>query len=259
LMPGGARDFRARLREVARARGHAPRGEIPADGTVALGEIWPAARRNGCWLASPGWPAGYPGPARLPAGEAWAFDVESLGRTPKPLIVVGFAHLSGAGVAFEQYVAAHPEEEPAALEAAYARLVAAPALISYNGLTFDLAILRDRLRRWRLPYEAPRRHFDLLRLVRRHYRERLGMPACGLAEAERYILGLERPADIQSSQVPTLYETAVKLGDARPLRAVLQHNLYDLAATALLYEKMAREAPAAFAADEPPPESQSLF
>ena len=71
------------------------------------------------------------------------------------------------------------------------------------------------------------------------------MPACGLADAEQYVLGVRRPADIHSSQVPELYERFVKVGDARPLEPVLRHNLYDLAATVLLSIKIHNDIPGA--------------
>ncbi len=245
-----ARDFRAKLREIARARArgdHPPKHEPPADSVVAVGQLWPASRGEGFWRCRPEWPEGYPPPEIPPTfiGTSAAFDVESLGRTPKPLFLVGFGRISADGVAFEQYLAGHPDEEGAVLEATARALAEADVLLSYNGRTFDLPIIRDRLRWWRLPYAEPRRHVDLLWLVRKHYKERLSMPACGLTDAEQYVLGVRRPADIHSSQVPELYERFVKVGDARPLEPVLRHNLYDLAATALLYLRISREIPEA--------------
>jgi uncharacterized protein YprB with RNaseH-like and TPR domain len=261
-----ARDFRAKLREIARARarGDVPqRPEPPADSVVALEQLWPAAREEGFWRCRPKWPKGYPSPEVPPTftAKCAAFDVESLGRTPKPLFLVGFGRISPAGVAFEQYLAGHPDEEGAVLQAAARALAEADVLLSYNGRTFDLPIIRDRLRWWRLPYEEPRRHVDLLWLVRRHYKEELSMPACGLADAEQYVLGVQRPADIQSSQVPELYERFVKVGDARPLEPILRHNLYDLAATSLLYLKMSNEIPETLAppGDEDMIETGDLF
>ncbi|HUV87273.1 MAG TPA: ribonuclease H-like domain-containing protein [bacterium] len=238
-----ARDFRAKLREIARARARGespPRPQPPADNVVALEQLWPASRAEGFWRCRPEWPKGYPPPEIPPTfiGTFAAFDVESLGRTPKPLFLVGFGRMSADGVAFEQYLAGHPDEEGAVLQATARALADADVLLSYNGRTFDLPIIRDRLRWWRLPYEEPRRHVDLLWLVRKYYKERCDMPACGLAEAERYVLGVQRPADIYSSQVPELYERYVKIGDARPLEPVLRHNLYDVAATLLLSLKM---------------------
>jgi len=261
-----ARDFRARLREIARARSRgenpaAPRP--PADNVAALGDVWPAEREEGLWLCRPAWPGEYPPPHVPPAlpGTFAAFDVESLGRTPKPLFLVGFGFVSPEGVAFEQYLAGHPDEEGAVLQATARALADADVLLSYNGRTFDLPIIRDRLRWWRLPYEEPRRHVDLLWLVRRHYKEACTMPACGLAEAERYVLGVERPPDVDSSQVPELYERFLKVGDARPLEPVLRHNLYDLAATMLLYLKMRKEIPEALTppGDEDSAETGDLF
>ncbi len=261
-----ARDFRAKLREIARARarGETPeRPQPPADNVVALEELWPVTRAEGFWRCRPVWPDGYP-PPEIPSAvvdNVAAFDVESLGRTPKPLFLVGFGYLSADGVSFEQYLAGHPDEEGAVLEAAARTLAAADVLLSYNGRTFDLPILRDRLRWWRLPYDEPRRHVDLLWLVRRHYKEACAMPACGLADAERYVLGVQRPPDVDSSQVPELYERFVKVGDARPLEPVLRHNLYDLAATLLLYLKMEKEVPETLAppGDEDIIETDDLF
>jgi len=256
---GGKRDFRAKLREIARARARGdalPSPGPPADSVVSVEGVWPAAREGGLWLGRPAWPEGYPLPeVPLPVTQPCAaVDVESLGRTPKPLFLVGFGYLSAEGVAFEQYLAGHPEEEGAVLQAAARALADADVLLSYNGRTFDLPIIRDRLRWWRLPYEEPRRHLDLLWAVRKHYKEACDMPACGLAEAERYLLGLARPPDISSAQVPELYERFVKVGDARPLEPVLRHNLYDLAATLLLYLKMKNEIPGALT---PPGEEET--
>jgi uncharacterized protein YprB with RNaseH-like and TPR domain len=261
-----ARDFRAKLREIARARarGESPAApRPPADSVAGLGDVWPAERGEGLWLCRPAWPEGYPEPYVPPtlAYTLAAFDVESLGRTPKPLFLVGLGFLSADGATFEQYLAGHPAEEGAVLAASADALGRAETILSYNGRTFDLPIIRDRLRWWRLPYEEPRRHVDLLWLVRRHYREACTMPACGLADAERYILGVERPSDVDSAQVPELYERFLKIGDARPLEPVLRHNLYDLAATLLLYLKMEKEIPEAL---EPPgtediPETGDLF
>ncbi len=257
---GDARDFRARLRALARARARGekiPAPAPPSDSVIPFENVWPARRGDGLWVCEPRWPRGYPAPHAVAAsGGAVAFDVESLGRTPKPLFLVGLARLDAGGVRLEQYVAGHPDEEGAVLREAAAALAGAATLLSYNGRTFDVPIIRDRLRYWRMPFEKPRHHEDLLGLVRRHYRDERHMPACGLAEAERYVLGVQRPPDIPSSQVPELYERFVKVGDARALEPVLRHNLYDLAATTLLYLKILGEIPAAFedaAAAEPEP------
>jgi len=243
--------FRARLRALAAklARGERPAlSGAPAPQAASLPDVWPARRGDGFWLAAPPWPDGYPAPDELSlrtVGAATALDAESLGRTPKPLCVVGLAHITAAGVALEQYVAAHTDEEGAVVARAAALLNDPPLLVTYNGLTFDLPLLRDRAAYWRLAAPpAPRRHLNLLRVVRAGYKRRLNMPRCALADAERYILGLARPADISSAQVPELYERAVRAGDARPLVPLLRHNLYDLAGLTLLYLKIARDDPA---------------
>ena len=262
-------NLRARLRALARApkRGNedgvpSPRPEAPR---VTLADVWPSAREaGGFWLATPPWPAGYPRPdaaalERVPA--ATAVDVESLGRTPKPLILVGMASVAADGVTFTQFIATHPDEEEAVLRQTLAAARAAPLLISYNGSSFDLPVLRTRLTYWRLAAGALPPHVDLLPLVRRRYKKELGMPGCGLGDAERWLAGLARPDDIPSARVPELYVRALQAGDPRPLVPILKHNLYDLAGTALVYLRAATEHPAAFAPQAPPAanEDAALF
>lgn len=244
-------DVRARLRALARRLALGARlteARPPADTAVALNEVWPARREREFWLGTPTWPEGYPAPGALrpETPRATILDVESLGRTPKPVCAVGFADVTDEGVAFRQFIAAHPVEEQAVIAAAVAAVNGAPLLVTYNGLTFDLPVLRDRAAYWRQPAPTPRCHVDLLPLVRRYYRRKTNMPACGLAEAERFLLGVARPDDIRSADVPDLYERGIQIGDARPLFSILRHNLYDLAAMTLLYLKIVNERPTAF-------------
>ena len=93
------------------------------------------------------------------------------------------------------------------------------AVVTYNGRSFDVPVLESRMTMSRvLSPCGPMAHFDLLHSVRRLYGHR--MPGCRLAEAERRLLGIDRPDDIPGSLIPAIYHDYLVAGRASPLRGV---------------------------------------
>lgn len=257
-----ARSFRARLRAIAasQARGEAAatppiRGAAP----VAPADVWPAGWAEGFWDCHPAWPDGYPLPPRPLDPGVVVLDVESMGRSSKPVFLIGLAGTADGSVKLRQLLAAHPEQEEAVLREAGRVLASARTLITYNGSSFDLPLLRERWAGWMVPAPPLPFHVDLLAVVRRRYRTPRGMSSCQLARAEEFILGVARPEDMASSEVPALYERAILAGDARPLVPILRHNAYDLAATTLIYQEVAAQFPQDLQAPRPRVQGEDLF
>ena len=100
--------------------------------------------------------------------------------------LVGMAWLEGDGLCVTQLFLRDYAQEAAQLEAFAARLDWAQCLVSFNGKSFDLPVLRDRFtmlrmrEKWR---EKP--HLDLLHAARRTWKARLG--DCSLGALERKI------------------------------------------------------------------------
>jgi tetratricopeptide (TPR) repeat protein len=84
----------------------------------------------------------------------------------------------------------------------------------------------------RLPPLPERPHFDLLHVGRRLHRERLG--ACRLVTLESEVLGFVRGEDIEGADVPGRYSHYLRTGDQEALRAVVEHNGWDLVSMAAL-------------------------
>ncbi len=132
----------------------------------------------------------------------------------------------------EQLLLRSPADERAALLLLRERIEAASCLVSFNGKTFDLPLLRDRYIMNRLTPPPERPHLDLLHVGRRLHRARIG--ACRLKSLESEVLGFERDGDIDGADVAPRYAHFLRTGDEEALRAVVDHNLWDVASMAAL-------------------------
>ena len=107
-------------------------------------------------------------------------------------------------------------------------------LVTFNGRSFDLPILRIR---HRIAKSAPRwegrPHMDLLMLARHFYRGRL--PSCSLSTVERMVLGVHRSGeDVPGREIPRIYTNFLASLDASPRRGVFYHNVLDVISMAAL-------------------------
>ncbi len=140
--------------------------------------------------------------------------------------VVGLGFWAGDRVSVEQHVLLDPSVEAVMLDAVAKRFEQAQAVVSYNGKSFDLPLLRSRfvLNRRRLP--EPEAHLDLLHLARRVHRARSWRKT--LKEVEARVIGFERGPDIDSASVGSRYAHHLRTGDSAPLIDVVTHNEHDI-------------------------------
>jgi hypothetical protein len=120
------------------------------------------------------------------------------------------------------------------------KLVPEP-LVSFNGASFDLPLLRVRARRHGLCDRVLQAdHTDLLHPARRLHKGR-GRD-CRLATLEQDLLGLHRRGDIDSAEIPAVFWAWVNNQDdpaaKRRLQAVCEHNLVDLVSLPALANKL---------------------
>jgi uncharacterized protein YprB with RNaseH-like and TPR domain len=136
------------------------------------------------------------------------------------------------GITVEQILVRDLGEEAPMLAHVAARIAKASMLVTFNGKSFDLPLLRTRFVMARL--EAPREppHLDLLHVARRLHKPR-GVE-CKLTTIERDVLGFERVDDVPGSEVSACYLHFLRSGDVRGLLGVVEHNAWDVAAMAAL-------------------------
>ena len=71
-------------------------------------------------------------------------DIETCGLAGAPIFMVGLMTYRRGRLIFEQLFARHYGEEPAILAAFAERLASAKTLVTFNGKSFDMTMLRDR-------------------------------------------------------------------------------------------------------------------
>jgi uncharacterized protein len=150
------------------------------------------------------------------------------------LIGIGFWDETG-GFRVEQLLLRAPGDEPDVLARLDGLLEGAGVLVTFNGRTFDVPLLRTRyvMNRMRArALDGP--HLDLLPPARRLFQGRA--PDCRLQTLEWRVLGRRRELrdDVPGAEIPLRYQSYLRTGDAGALRAVLEHNRRDVVSTALL-------------------------
>jgi uncharacterized protein YprB with RNaseH-like and TPR domain len=162
------------------------------------------------------------------------FDIETLGLFSRPIILLGIGVIENGHLHVHQYLLRDIEEEQAALLATVDHLTGEhPALVTFNGKSFDLPYLADRLAYYGLGSPSAIPHYDMLHFSRRRWKGEL--PSLRLTALEKEILGISRNGDIPGAMVPEFYETYQRSGNCGPLVPIIDHNRQDVVSLALLF------------------------
>jgi len=168
----------------------------------------------------------------VPPEQVVFFDTETTALSNAPLFLVGALALGDEGPVIRQLLARDYAEEPAVLAEARRLLHAAELAVSYNGLSFDVPYLRDRLRYHRLGPIELRQHLDLLPVARSRLGRSLGN--CKLQTLELHLCRRQRGHDIAGAHIPQAYHDFVAEGDAWQMCRIIEHNAYDIVTLAEL-------------------------
>jgi len=175
------------------------------------------------------------GTAGLHDPEDYVFlDIETLGLFSRPVILFGIGTIENDSLAISQYLLRDIDEEQSALTATLDHLSGdKPALITFNGKSFDVPYVSDRLAYYGMGSLARITHFDVLHFSRRRWKDNL--PSLRLTVLESEILGIGRNDDIPGQMVPEFYETYLRTGNCGPLVPIINHNKQDVVSLALLF------------------------
>jgi uncharacterized protein len=177
-----------------------------------------------------------PSLARCDPAGALYLDTETTGLsggTGTVAFLVGLAWWDGGTLVLEQLLVRALGEEAPMLVRLRERLAAASMLVTFNGKSFDMPLLRTRFSMARMEAPPSPPHLDLLHVARRVHGKRLGQ-GCRLMVIERDVLGFERIDDVESGDVSACYLHFLRTGDARALLGVIEHNAWDVVAMAAL-------------------------
>lgn len=187
-------------------------------------------------------PAGPP----IAAGDVLFLDLETTGLSRGAGTLPFLTGLGGfepdGAFRVDQLFLRDPALEARVLDLLMGRLRTARALVTFNGRSFDLPLLRNRFILLRqdpsLLLNLP--HLDLLMPCRRLFRPRL--LNCRQQTLEQDLLGFARHGDVDGSEVPAIYQQFLYSGRFGRLADVLLHNRLDVALMAPILLRLALHA-----------------
>ncbi|HOS38956.1 MAG TPA: ribonuclease H-like domain-containing protein [Spirochaetota bacterium] len=147
--------------------------------------------------------------------------------------VIGLGFVDGGSFVVEQYLLHDYRAESFILAHIVPRLRSARALVTFNGKSFDVPLLKNRYRLTRVPgYPVDTPVIDLLFPCRRIFKSIYA--SCSLKSMEEKFLGIVRNDDIPGWMIPDVFFEFQRTGAIDCIPAVLLHNAIDVRSMASL-------------------------
>ncbi len=178
---------------------------------------------------------------RIDLSQLVFFDTETTGLGGVGVVpfLCGCGSWTPEGFEVRQYVIPDYSDEAAMLEILAAEFGDDKWIVSYNGLAFDLPILRDRMIVNRIARQIPQAgHIDLLHGTRRLFRRRLA--DCTLTNIERRLFNFHRAGDIPGYLIPSVYFEWLASESLDLMPDVVEHNCLDIVSLTFLADHIAR-------------------
>jgi uncharacterized protein YprB with RNaseH-like and TPR domain len=166
-------------------------------------------------------------------------DIETLGFFSRPIILLGLAKVSGNKINVKQYLSRNIGEESAVLDAFLSDIDSDSVFVTFNGQTFDMPFIKNRMRNFNIKCAIDHPHFDMLHYSRRQWSDEL--MNCKLTTIERHLFDIIRNDDVPSGLVPDFYNTYAKTGNIGPLIPIIEHNQQDIITLAMIFSKLHEE------------------
>jgi len=155
------------------------------------------------------------------------------GGTGTVAFLIGAGYFEGDSFVVEQCFMRDYDDEEAMLTYLDTLFRRFETIVTYNGKSFDVPLMRTRFIQNRIPFRLDATiHFDLVHAARRLWRDRLR--DCSLGNIERNILGLQRQGDVPSHEIPRMWLDYLRTRDARKLDRVFYHHQIDIVSLAAL-------------------------
>jgi uncharacterized protein len=141
--------------------------------------------------------------------------------------LVGIGFFEDSEFVLEQCFMRDYDDESAMLEYLAEKLGGFSTVVSYNGKSFDLPLMRTRFVQHRLQFPLDHAsHYDLVHAARRVWKKRLNN--CALSNIEMEVLGLRRQGDVPGYLIPHLWLQYLDSRNAYPLKPVFYHHKMDI-------------------------------
>jgi len=165
----------------------------------------------------------------IPTSSMVFLDTETtgLGGSGAVAFLIGLGRITKNGFEISQYLIPDYSDEAAQLEDVYEALGNNSTIVSFNGASFDLPVVLDRLIINRVARKLEYQwHLDLLHSSRRLFKRRLS--DCTLINLERQLFSFYRSDDIPGYLVPSVYFEWLSSQELTRMNSVLEHNRFDI-------------------------------
>ncbi|WP_042707270.1 ribonuclease H-like domain-containing protein [Methanobrevibacter wolinii] len=152
-------------------------------------------------------------------------DIETLGLSNVPIILIGIASIKNNKITVKQYLQRDGLEEAAIISGYLSNLDDDSIHVSYNGKSFDIPYIKNRANYFGIKYNK-HINYDLLYYTRQMYKDIL--ENCKLPTVESYICGFERFNDVPGQYIPGYYKDYVSTKNIGPLIPIVRHNRLDV-------------------------------
>ncbi len=166
-------------------------------------------------------------------------DIETLGLSERPIILLGIAKPLKDHICTSQFLLRDIQDEPSAIWALVSQLEPNVSLITFNGRSFDIPYIKQRLAYYGLDAPLANPHFDVLHFTRRALKDKLS--DCRLDTVEKHYLGVKRDVNIPGALVPHFYDSYLRTKNVGPLVPIVEHNKQDLLTLGTLFSKLYEE------------------
>ena len=154
-------------------------------------------------------------------------ETTGLGGTGAVAFLIGVGRIIDEGFELLQYIIPDYSDETAMLENLIDKFSDEVSVVTFNGASFDLPLLNDRLIINRVGRKLSfKHHLDLLHSSRRLFKRRL--QCCTLINLERELLDFYRKDDIPGYLIPSVYFDWLNDEDLSTMNAVIEHNRLDI-------------------------------
>lgn len=149
------------------------------------------------------------------------------GGTGTYVFLIGIGYIDHQELVVRQFFMPDFRDELALLKIFEKHLQDKTCIISYNGKSYDVPLLKTRFALHRTPHHLDRLlHIDLLYTVRRLWKKSL--QTCSLVDVERQILALQRHNDISGAEIPSVYFRFLKDRSFMQMLPIFKHNVQDI-------------------------------
>lgn len=166
-------------------------------------------------------------------------DIETLGLSNVPIILIGIAELKGNRIISTQYFLREIYEEGAVIEAYLSHLDEDSVHVTFNGKSFDVPFIKNRCLYNRIDANMDFPHLDLMYFAKNLWKDEL--PNCKLQTIEREFFGIEREDDVPGQYIPGYYDTYLSKNNIGPIVPIIEHNRQDIVSLASFLEKMYKD------------------